>query len=262
MMPSIRNILFNFIAPVKQISTQSSAILLVVAFIMLTGNWSLFSRIVEIYPLTLSNLPFLLSLAAFFTVLTAIFFLLICHGRATRWVLALFLVVASQAAYYMDQFGVVIDIVMIDNIMQTNPQEFVGLLSVNLAVRTLLLGIIPAWLVIKYCPVITNVGAKFISRLRLLGLLVLSLVVLIAPFTAGYTSFIREHKITRFYANPTYSTYSLIKYLSQQISIAKVVPLKHIAQDVVKVGTLAKRTELMILVVGETARADRFSLNG
>ena len=262
MMPSIRNILFNFIAPVKQISTQSRAILLVVAFIMLTGNWSLFSRIVEIYPLTLSNLPFLLSLAAFFTVLTAIFFLLICHGRATRWVLALFLVVASQAAYYMDQFGVVIDIVMIDNIMQTNQQEFVGLLSVNLAIRTLLLGIIPAWLVIKYCPVITNVGAKFISRLRLLGLLMLSLVVLIAPFTAGYTSFIREHKITRFYANPTYSTYSLIKYLSQQISIAKVVPLKHIAQDVVKVGTLAKRTELMILVVGETARADRFSLNG
>ncbi len=262
MMPSIRNILFNFIGPVKQISTQSRAILLVVAFIMLTGNWSLFSRIVEIYPLTLSNLPFLLSLAAFFTVLTALFFLLICHGRATRWILALFLVLASQAAYYMDQFGVVIDIVMIDNIMQTNPQEFAGLLSVNLAIRTLLLGIIPAWLVIKYCPVITNVGAEFKSRLRLLGLLVLSLVVLIAPFTAGYTSFIREHKITRFYANPTYSTYSVIKYLSQQISIAKAVPLKHIAQDAVMVGTLAKRTELMILVVGETARADRFSLNG
>lgn len=262
MMPSIRNILFNFIGPVKQISTQSRAILLVVAFIMLTGNWSLFSRIVEIYPLTLRNFPFLLSLAAFFSVLTALFFLLICHGRATRWVLALFLVVASQAAYYMDQFGVVIDIVMIDNIMQTNPQEFAGLLSINLAIRTLLLGIIPAWLAIKYCPVITNVGAEFKSRLRLLGLLVLSLVVLIAPFTAGYTSFIREHKITRFYANPTYSTYSVIKYLSQQISIAKVVPLKHIAQDAVKVGTSTKRTELMILVVGETARADRFSLNG
>lgn len=262
MKPSIRNILFNFIGPVKQISTQSRAILLVVAFIMLTGNWSLFSRIVEIYPLTLRNFPFLLSLAAFFSVLTALFFLLICHDRATRWVLALFLVVASQAAYYMDQFGVVIDIVMIDNIMQTNPQEFAGLLSVNLAIRTLLLGIIPAWLVIKYCPVITNVGAEFKSRLRLLGLLVLSLVVLIAPFTAGYTSFIREHKITRFYANPTYSTYSLIKYLSQQISIAKVVPLKHIAQDAVIVGTSTKRTELMILVVGETARADRFSLNG
>ena len=262
MMPSMRKILFNLIAPVKQINSQTRAILLVAAFIMLTGNWSLFSRIVEIYPLTSRNFPFLLSLAAFFSVLTAIFLLLICYGRATRWVLALFLVVASQAAYYMDQFGVVIDIVMIDNIMQTNPQEFAGLLSINLVIRTLLLGIIPAWLVIKYCPVITNVGTEFKSRLRLLVLLVLSLVVLIAPFTAGYTSFIREHKITRFYANPTFSSYSVIKYLNQQISIAKVVPLKRIAQDAVKVGTLTKRTELMVFVVGETARADRFSLNG
>ena len=262
MMPSIRNILFNFIAPVKQISTQSRAILLVVAFIMLTGNWSLFSRIVEIYPLTLSNLPFLLSMAAFFTVLTAIFFLLICHGRATRWILALLLLVASQSAYYMDQFGVIVDMVMIDNIMQTNPHEFAGLISASLVVRTLFFGLIPAWLVIKYFPKNDSTRVEFKSRLRLSGILVLLLLVLVVPFTMRYISFVREHKITRYYANPTYTIYSVIKYAVQQINIAKPVPLKIIAQDAVMVGTLAKRTELMILVVGETARADRFSLNG
>ncbi len=262
MMSSIRNILFNLIAPIKQISTQSRAILLVVAFIMLTGNGSLFSRIVAIYPLTSSNLPFLVSLAAFFTVLTAIFFLLICQGRATRWVLVLLLVVASQSAYYMDQFGVIVDMVMIDNIMQTNPHEFAGLISTSLVIRTLFFGIIPAWLVIKYFPKNDNTRVEFKSRLRLSGILVLSLLVLVAPFTAGYTSFIREHKITRYYANPSYTCYSVIKYLAQQLSIAKKVSLKPIAQDAVKVGSVTKRTELMIMVVGETARADRFSLNG
>lgn len=261
MMYSLRNILLKFVPPIKLITTQNRTIMLVVAFIMLTGNLSLFGRILEIYPLTLSNLPFLLSLAAFFSVLTAIFFLLICHGRFTRWILALFLVVVSQAAYYMDQFGVIVDMVMIDNIMQTNPQEFAGLLSVSLAIRTLFFGITPAWLIIKYCPTITNARAEFKSRLRLLGMLVLSLFVLVAPFTAGYSSFIREHKVTRFYANPTYSTYSIFKYINQQFDISKVVALKHIAQDAVMVGPTS-RTELMILVVGETARADRFSLNG
>jgi lipid A ethanolaminephosphotransferase len=259
--PSMYQSLLNLISPFKQISSQTRAILLVVAFIMLTGNLSLFSRIIEIYPLSLRNLPFLLSLAAFFSALTAIFFLLICHGKATRWILALFLVLASQAAYYMDSFGVIVDMVMIDNIMQTNPQEFAGLISVGLAVRTLVLGLIPAWLVIKYYPKTVNTRAEFKTRLRLLGLLALSVVLLIAPFTAGYTSFWREHKITRFYANPTYAIYSVIKYTVQQISIAKAVPLKHIAQDAVMLGP-NKRTELMILVVGETARADRFSLNG
>jgi lipid A ethanolaminephosphotransferase len=259
-MKSLRNALANFIRTI-QLGSQTNAILLVTGFIMLTGNWSLFGRMLEIYPLKLSNVPFLLSLAAFFSVLTAMFFLLLCHGRATRWMLALFLVVASQAAYYMDTFGVIVDMVMIDNIMQTNPQEFAGLLSLSLAGRTLLFGIVPAWLVIKYCPKPTNIRTEFKARLRLLGLLAISLFVLVAPFTAGYSSFIREHKITRFYANPTYATYSMIKYLTQQINIAKTVPLKHIAQDATMIGP-HKRTELMILVVGETARADRFSLNG
>ena len=262
MMSSIRNFLFNLIASVKQISSQTRAILLVVAFIMLTGNFALFSRIVAIYPPPLSNLPFLLSLAAFFSIVTAIFFLLICHGRATRWVLALLLVVASQSAYYMDQFGVIVDMVMIDNIMQTNPHEFAGLISTSLVIRTVFFGVIPAWLVIQYFPKNNHSQGEFKSRLRLSGVLVLLLLVLVAPFTAGYTSFIREHKITRYYANPTYTCYSVIKYLAQQLSIAKKVTLKPIAHDAVKVKTATKKSELMIMVVGETARADRFSLNG
>ena len=249
------------LASLFKAATQSHAILVVTAFIMLTANWSLFSRIVEIYPLKLHNLPFLFSLAVFFSALTTIFFLAICHGTATRWVLALFLIIASQAAYYMDQFGVIVDIVMIDNIMQTNPQEFAGLLSMNLALRTLLLGIIPAWLIIRYCPKPASMGQELQSKLRWFGLMLLVIVVAIAPFTAGYASFIREHKITRFYANPTYTTYSVIKYLTQQVQLAKPTVLKHIATDAVKVGPTS-RTELMILVVGETARADRFSLNG
>jgi lipid A ethanolaminephosphotransferase len=261
MLALLRNNWIKLASLLGLMSTQTRIIMLVVAFIMLTGNYSLFSRILEIYPLTLRNLPFLLSLAAFFSVLTSLFFLLICHGRATRWVLAVFLVLASQAAYHMDQFGIIIDDVMIDNIMQTNLHEAAGLMSVGLLIRTIVFGIIPAWLVIQYCPVVTNVCAEFKSRFRLLAILLASLFVLVAPFTAGYATFIREHKITRFYANPTYASYSIIKYISQQLTIAKVVPLKHIAEDAVKVGS-ASKNGLMIVVVGETARADRFSLNG
>ncbi len=257
--------IINRLSPLSMLlfgtKNQSRTILWVTAFVMLTGNWSLFSRILEIYPLSFSHLPFLLSLVIFFSVLTTMFFLCICYGRATRWILALFLVVASQAAYYMDQFGVIVDIVMIDNILQTNPQEFAGLLSLSLAVRTLLFGIIPAYLIIQYCPKPARLRIELQSKLRWLGVMIVLMVLVIAPFTAGYTTFIREHKITRFYANPTYTAYSAVKYISQQIQIAKPVALKMIAQDAVQVGPTSK-TELMILVVGETARADRFSLNG
>lgn len=257
----LANVLQKLVLPFKQSSNQMRGILLVTVFIMLTGNLALFSRILEIYPPTLSNLPFLLSLAAFFTVLTAIFFLSICYGKATRWVLAIFLVIVALAAYYMDHYKVIVDIVMIDNIIHTDSKELAGVLSLGLLFRALFLGIIPAWLVIKYFPKSENTRSEFKSRLPVLGILVLSIVLLVVPFTASYASFWREHKITRFYANPTYSIYSVIKYITQQLSIAKVGPLHAIAQDAVFVGPNTK-AELMILVVGETARADRFSLNG
>ena len=242
---------------------QTSLILLVVVFIMLTGNYSLFHGIVSIYPITFRNMPFLISLALFFTSLTAIFFLTICQHKSTRWILALFLIVAAQSAYYMDHFKVIIDTVMIDNIMETNRAEFSSLVTLSLIARTILLGVIPAWLVIRFCPKPIDFKTELKSRLRIILLFLLAIVVLVIPFTADYTSFIREHKIVRFYSNPTYSVYSAIKYGVQQSSISSNhLPLIHLADDGTIVDTSSDKKELMIMVVGETARADRFSLNG
>lgn len=236
-------------------------IILAALFIMLTGNLSLFKRLLEIYPLSLENLPFLLSLTMFFTLATMLFLLLISYGRTTRWILAFFLIASSQAAYYMDQYGVVIDTVMIDNIVQTNAQEAAGLLNLNLVVRTLVLGLLPAWLALRYKPVIQGFKIELKSRILILLVLIMTLLAVVAPFTAGYASFIREHKITRMFANPIYFTYSGILYAVQKFKSTEVTALKQTATDTVEIGKKLKN-ELIILVVGETARADRFSLNG
>jgi lipid A ethanolaminephosphotransferase len=245
----------------KHINTQMRAILLVVVFVMLTANASLFSHIVEIYPLTLANLPFLISLGIFFSLLTTLFFMVLSYGRKGRWIIALLLILSAQAAYYMDKFGVLMDVVMIDNIIHTDANEIKGLLNLSLLFRTLFLGVLPAWLVIQYWPRVTNIVSEI--KLRLLWLLIftIALIGVVLPFTAGYATFIREHKITRFYANPTYPVYSVIKYATLQLSSTKLTEIRQTAQDAAFVGTVT-RNEIIIMVVGETARADRFSLNG
>ncbi len=237
------------------------AILLVVMFVMLTANVSLYRHIVKIYPLTLANLPFVSSLIIFFSLLTTLFFLLVSYGRKGRWVIAILLILSAQAAYYMDKFGVLMDVVMIDNILHTDANEVSGLLNMSTLFRTLLLGVLPAWLVIQYWPSVTNVANEIKSRLIWILIFSVALIVVVLPFTAGYTSFIREHKITRFYANPTYPIYSIIKYTAQQFSFNKQKEINKIATDAVFLDH-DSRNELLILVVGETARADRFSLNG
>lgn len=242
--------------------TQTPTILLVTAFIMLTGNYSLIHGILNVYPLTVSNLPFLISLVLFFASLTAVFLLLVSYGRMTRWVLGLLLIVASQSAYYMDHLGVIIDMVMIDNIIQTNQVELASLMTASLFIRTILFGLIPAWIVIKYCPNASDAIMEIKSRVKAVLFFIGLIVVLIIPFTPDYTSFIREHKIVRFYANPTYSVYSAIKYLTQESTISNNSPLNSVANDAQLLDPPTSKNELIIMVVGETARADRFSLNG
>jgi lipid A ethanolaminephosphotransferase len=245
----------------KTINTQMRAILLVVIFVMLTANASLYRHLIKIYPLTLANLPFVASLILFFSLLTALLFSLVSYGRTGRWLIALLLILSAQAAYYMDKFGVLMDVVMIDNILHTDANEISGLLNMSLIVRTMIFGVLPAWLVIKYWPSVTNVAEEFKTRLMWVVIFAVALVVVVLPFTAGYTSFIREHKITRFYANPTYPIYSMIKYATQQLSFNQQLAISKTAADALFVEH-DSRNELLILVVGETARADRFSLNG
>ncbi len=258
---TLKNLLQKPFALLRCINTQTRMIAVVAVFIMLTGNRALFGRILDVYPLTLANTPFLLSLALFFTSLTVLFLLAICHGRLTRWLLAFFLVAAALASYYMDSFGVIVDVVMLDNIAQTSVQESAGLITPVFILRTILLGLLPAWLVIQYTPAAKKVWPELKSRLFAMSLVLLLLIVVVLPFTAGYTSFIREHRVTRFYANPTYFTYSMIKYAQEKLTPAPSKFVTKVAQDATNLDTY-NHHELVIMVVGETARADRFSLNG
>jgi lipid A ethanolaminephosphotransferase len=262
MLQTFKNLMLKPLALLNNLKTQTQAIVLVAVFIMLTGNWAMFSRILEVYPpLQHHDIPFLISLAIFFSCLTTLFLLAVCHGRLTRWLLAFFLVGAASAAYYMDAFGVIVDVVMLENIVQTNPQELAGLMTPIFALRLILLGVLPAWLALKYTPKARTIATELKSRLVTIGALVLLLVFVLLPFTAGYTSFIREHRVTRFYANPTYFTYSLIKQVTGLLKPVTSAIVTKTAQDAVEIGQ-TKHHELIIMVVGETARADRFSLNG
>jgi lipid A ethanolaminephosphotransferase len=124
------------------------------------------------------------------------------------------------------------------------------------------LGLLPAWLVIRFTPRGTTFKSELKSRVFASLLFIVLIILSVIPFTADYSSFIREHRIVRFYANPTYSIYSAIKYISEQSTIKTNAPLNRIAQDAHLLDPATSKKELIIMVVGETARADRFSLNG
>mgnify|MGYP000323617535 CR=1 FL=1 len=244
---------------------QTRFLALLALFFLLAANLSLWAKLLEIYPVEMafnSQLLHFSSIAVFFALTTVLFMLWVCHGKSGKWIAALLLLVSSLAGYYMDHYGVVIDVVMINNIFETDAKEITGLLNSSMLMRLVALGILPAVLTIRYWPASEGAKRELASRLKLsLGLLLaVTLTIVVAP--ANFADFVKEHKITRLYANPTGWTYSMISYLSQSARAAtRKTVLHEAAADTQEVG-IHHETELVILVVGETARADRFSLNG
>lgn len=244
----------------KQI-TSSRLIIITSAFIILFGNYTFFENILDVYPINLKNSLFLLSLPVLFGSVTAILLSLVCHKYTIKPVLIAVLLTSSSAAYFMDSYNIIIDEAMIDNIVNTDIQESLDLVSFNQFLYILFLGIVPSALVykvrIRYFPSFTK--ACF-SRIKLIGFSVVIIIMLVVALGSFYASFFREHKPLRFYSNPSYYIYSMGKYASKFYQGA-LTPVKQIGLDA-KIPPSDEDRELIIVVVGETARADHFSLNG
>ncbi|HAV74423.1 MULTISPECIES: phosphoethanolamine transferase [Limnobacter] len=234
------------------------------AFLMLLANGSFTSRLMQAYPLFDGNVLFVASVFLLFTLATTLLLVWLCHGRAAPWVLAFYLIASSMAAYFMSTYGTVIDQTMLENTLQTNAAEAGDLFSISMLLYLLVLGVLPAWYVLRRMPRAKGLATELRAKALFSVCLLAGMVLLIVPFTSQYASFFREHKSLRFYANPTYFTYSAIRLASSKIKgSAGPVVVQAVAPDAaLNDEPPLHPKELIVLVVGETARADRFALNG
>jgi len=234
-------------------------VMLVMVFISLVHNRSFFGAIASDYPPAAGNLVFIASVGVAFAAATALPLLLLCHRFTTRPLLILVLLISGSAAWFMDQYGVVVDVDMLENMRQTQIEEVRDLFSPGLALWLAFTTLLPALIVWKI-PLRYPSGAWRLGQpLLAVTACVLLLVACLMPQSDQFSSFIREHKPLRYRANPGYPIVSAINLLKRDSTGSRTL---------VKIGTDAqvpdwdKDRELIILVVGETARADHFSLNG
>jgi lipid A ethanolaminephosphotransferase len=161
----------------------------------------------------------------------------------------------------MQTYNVVIDDDMIRNSLQTNLNESLDLLSIKLVLYVLFLGVIPSFYVYKKQIKYASFRKELFMKFKVLGTSLALIVFLLFTFSQFYTSFFREHKPLRYYTNPTYWIYSIGNYINKTSKSGTVV-VKAIGGDAMVEEKEREPKELVILVVGEAARADRFSLNG
>lgn len=241
--------------------TGNTLIVLAVIFVVVAGNFTFFAGVLKTYPLVPGNYLPVASLAIVVSAVTALLPALLAHGRATKPLLIGYLLIAALAAYFMDTYGIVINDEMLENVAQTNPGEARDLLNFRLLAYFTALGVFPALLIWKVPLQWRGWRVELFARFKLLVLLLVMLIGLVLLFGSFYASFAREHKALRSYANPTYPIYSAIKFVHSQFAAQTDKTVATIGVDAhIPAGDIHR--ELVILVVGETARSDHFSLNG
>jgi lipid A ethanolaminephosphotransferase len=246
----------------KRTISTTKLILYTSLFFVLFHNVSFFQHVLQVYPISLKNIGFLLSLSLVLTTVIIFLFTLLSSKYTTKPILIFFLLVSSAAAYFMDNYNVVIDHIMIQNTLGTDLAETFDLLSPQLLYYCFFLGVLPVFFVSRVNIEPANWKKSARNKLRNMLISLLVIIGIALPFSKFYTSFAREHKSLRYYTNPTYYLYSVGKYLRKNVNQKKIV-IAPLATDA-KITELDddERTELVILVIGEAARADHFSLNG
>ena len=187
-------------------------------------------------------------------------FTLLSSRYTTKPILITVLLISAFTSYFMNSYSVVIDTEMIRNSMQTNLNESLDLVNIQLFVYLIFLGIIPAYMVYKTPIIYRGFKAEVVAKLKTIGMALVVIVVMLVSFSKFYTSFFREHKPLRYYTNPTYWIYSIGNYIGKTFESGEVI-VEPIGLDAM-IDENSTKKKLTIMVVGEATRADHFSLNG
>lgn len=236
----------------------------VAAYLALTQNFSFFSAVHHSFPqvLTVGDYVFLLALSGVLCGSLILVLSLFGWPYLMKPALALILLVAAVCSYFMDTFGVVINSSMIANAMETDVAEAGELISLPFLAHVTLFGVLPAILISRASIAFATPGRELLNRVALFAVALIALTGCIGSQYKHFTLWGREHRDVRFYINPTYPIYSADRYLRDTSEIKQIQSVSTIAPDAKRQATAVAKPVLVVLVVGETARAENFQLNG
>ena len=182
----------------------------------------------------------------------ALFLIFFFSRLVGKILLVLFFIINAVAVYFINTYSVIIDESMIGNVLNTNYSESSSFFSIKLVLYVVFLGILPSIFIIK-AKIITVTVKKFLVSISLTLLFLLTL----AFANASNWLWIDKNSKT-------------LGGLAMPWSYAVNIPLFYIHQfkknekEILLPDATIKDNEksVVILVIGESARSENFSLYG
>lgn len=197
------------------------------------------------------------ALTAFYLAVAALF----SNRYTVRPLLALMLLVTAGASYYMDRYAVYMDRAMLANVFATNYKEARELLGWGMVGHILLFGAVPAALL--WWPTLKSRSLARAFAIRtawIVAATTLGIASLLLVF-ADFASMMRNNEAMRYLITPGNIVASVSANLWGRAKRPNQ-PKTVVGADARVAGPAHLRPVLFVLVVGETARSQNFSLNG
>ncbi|MDP7536319.1 MAG: phosphoethanolamine--lipid A transferase [Methylococcales bacterium] len=245
-----------------KVSSAKLSVLLAL-FLVVFHNNSFWRALLKVFDVTWSeHIAFLVAVFVALVVFLNLMFTLLSGRYLLKPVAILFVIAASFASHFMDSYGVLMERNMLLNALQTDIGETYELVNIQMVLKVTLLGLLPAGL-IYYADIDRSSGVKRFVRLKVVFMSLLIMASIAGVFFQEFASMVRNERHLRHLINPINFSYALITLAKRNLTAGPVV-IQAIGEDAV-LGNFqqpGEKNKLFILVVGETARAQNFSLNG
>lgn len=247
----------------NKVSLSANQLILVVTFYFIAlFNQPLLSLAFErIYALDTVDTIFAATLPIFFFAFHIIVFSLFSIKYVIKPVLVALTIISSLVYYGTTTYGVVFDYSMMVNVIETDNAEAFAYLNLNFVLFFLFSGIIPAVLIAMVNVRYNSIGKEVIARMLLVVCALATISSIAFLYYSDYASFFRNNRELRKYAIPL-----------QYIDATRLVlndryftePREFETLDPAPVLTTKndEHKNVVVLVLGETARAMNFSYNG
>jgi lipid A ethanolaminephosphotransferase len=205
----------------------------------------------------------LLALGVALTALQAFGLGLVATRRTLKPIVALLTIAAAFASHFMAAYGIYLDPGMLRNVLHTQPGEARELLGRTLVLHLAVHAGLPLLVLWRVRLVDRPWRRAFGWRLGLLAAAALAFVVALLLVFQPFASLMRNHKELRYLATPANLVWSSVRVAAADARGASR-PREPIGLDARPGPSWAQRTRprVVVLVVGETARAANWGLNG
>jgi Predicted membrane-associated, metal-dependent hydrolase len=238
-------------------------VLLVAAFLIATANGSWWQAVTA--GRSWANAGTWTFVAACFIALVAIHFAVFA-ALSNRWIikplLTVIVIAAAGAAYYMRTFAVILDPSMVQNVLHTDTREVRELLNWRMAAWIVIWSAFPVAFIWWVRVARTSLMKALLVRVgTVLGALIIA-VLAVLTMSRDIASLMRTQREARYLITPGNFLYGLGVNSLRRVADASTIREVVGADATVIHLAMATKPRVLVLVVGETARAANFSLLG